>query len=44
MAKRVNWLVDNLETLENLFSIYQKEKLNLKVNIEIDVGLHRGGV
>ncbi|WP_423789755.1 alanine racemase [Leptospira perolatii] len=41
--QKVRWLVDTQERLEEYLAFAQKEKLLLKINLEIDIGLHRGG-
>jgi hypothetical protein len=42
-AQRVQWLVDTPERLEELQCIAKELGLPLRVNLEVDVGLHRGG-
>lgn len=41
---RIQWLVDTTQRLEQYLEIAQSYSICLHVNIEIDVGLHRGGV
>ena len=41
---RVKWLVDTLPRLEQYLELAKEKKIRLKVSLEIDVGLHRGGV
>ena len=41
---RIQWLVDTTQRLEQYLQIAQDYSICLHVNIEIDVGLHRGGV
>ena len=43
-SSSVQWLVDSLPRLQKYLDLAQKAQLKLRVNIEIDVGLHRGGV
>ena len=40
----IQWLVDTPNRLEQYLEIAQLYAVRLKINIEIDVGLHRGGV
>lgn len=40
----IQWLIDDVHRLQQYLQLAQKYNLCLKVNIEIDVGLHRGGV
>ncbi|ENW95606.1 alanine racemase [Acinetobacter sp. NIPH 298] len=41
---KVQWLVDTKQRLQQYLEIAQVYSICLNVNIEIDVGLHRGGV
>ncbi|WP_410209532.1 alanine racemase [Aquirhabdus sp.] len=41
---RIQWLVDTPERLEQYLALAQSQQLTLSINIEIDVGLHRGGI
>lgn len=41
---KIQWLVDTSERLLQYLAIAQQFAIQLKINIEIDVGLHRGGV
>lgn len=43
-ADRVQWLCDTPARLEELVRIASSLGLRLRLNVEIDVGLHRGGV
>jgi D-serine deaminase-like pyridoxal phosphate-dependent protein len=43
-ARQVQWLIDTPERLAAYAKLAEERDLHLKVNIEIDVGLHRGGV
>lgn len=40
----VQWLVDNNQRLNEYLNFARDKSLKLKINIEIDVGLHRGGL
>jgi len=40
----IQWLIDDIERLKQYLQFTQSQNLCLNVNIEIDVGLHRGGV
>lgn len=42
-GKKIRWLVDSLERLEQYQGIAQARNQTLRINLEIDVGLHRGG-
>lgn len=41
---KIQWLIDSKQRLQQYLEIAQLYSLCLDVNIEIDVGLHRGGV
>ncbi|MTI14741.1 alanine racemase [Sansalvadorimonas verongulae] len=41
---RVKWLIDTYERLEQYIDLAKEKQLCLKLAVEIDVGLHRGGV
>ncbi len=43
-STRIQWLIDTPERLEQYLALAQAQDLKLSINIEIDVGLHRGGV
>lgn len=43
-ARQIQWLVDTPETLQAYLQFARAQKQSLRLNIEIDVGLHRGGV
>ena len=43
-ARQVQWLVDTPERLAQYEALARKLKLKLRVNLEVDVGLHRGGM
>lgn len=40
----IQWLIDDLGRLQQYLQLAQRLNIRLHVNIEIDVGLHRGGV
>ncbi|WP_419225096.1 alanine racemase [Acinetobacter sp. A2] len=40
----IQWLIDQPERLQQYLNLAQRFQLCLKINIEIDIGLHRGGV
>lgn len=40
---QIQWLIDSPERLQQYLSFAQQQHLQLRINIEIDVGLHRGG-
>lgn len=40
----IQWLIDDLGRLQQYLELAQQLNIRLNVNIEIDVGLHRGGV
>ncbi|MEW6528111.1 MAG: alanine racemase [Spirochaetota bacterium] len=42
--KQIQWLVDTPERLMQYYNFAKQKNIKMKVNIEIDVGLHRGGV
>jgi hypothetical protein len=39
----INWLIDTKERLNQYLCYVQKERIRIKISLEIDVGLHRGG-
>jgi D-serine deaminase-like pyridoxal phosphate-dependent protein len=41
--KHVQWLVDSLQRLDEYEAFAREYGLHLRLNIEIDIGLHRGG-
>ena len=43
-SQQVQWLIDTPERLREYAKLAEQRDLRLKVNIEIDIGLHRGGV
>lgn len=40
----IQWLVDTPQRLHQYLEIAKQRSLKLKINLEIDVGLHRGGI
>ncbi|WP_164661544.1 alanine racemase [Tropicibacter sp. Alg240-R139] len=42
-ATHVQWLVDSTDRLAQFAQLSQELRITLRVNLEIDVGLHRGG-
>lgn len=40
----IQWLIDSTERLEQYLELAKSLELKLHINIEIDVGLHRGGI
>lgn len=42
-AKRIQWLVDTSTRTNELLALAKKMGQKLRINIEIDIGLHRGG-
>lgn len=44
VAKQVQWLVDSPARLAQYRDLARGQRLPLRINLEIDVGLHRGGV
>lgn len=43
-ARQLQWLVDSPQRLAQYRDLARQRQLRLRVNVEIDVGLHRGGV
>jgi D-serine deaminase-like pyridoxal phosphate-dependent protein len=39
----IQWLVDNMQRLQDYAEIAQQQNLQLRVNLEIDIGIQRGG-
>lgn len=42
-CEQLQWLVDNNQRLKQYQEFAQEKDLQLRINLEIDVGLHRGG-
>lgn len=40
---QIQWLIDTPQRLAEYASLAQKHRIRLRLNLEIDVGLHRGG-
>lgn len=40
----IQWLIDSIERLQQYLDLAKSLELKLFINIEIDVGLHRGGI
>ncbi|WP_266157501.1 alanine racemase [Dyella silvatica] len=43
-ARQLQWLIDTPARLQEYLQLARGQDIKLRVNIEIDVGLHRGGV
>ncbi len=43
-ARQLQWLVDSAERLRQYQRLAQQRNLSMRINLEIDVGLHRGGL
>jgi D-serine deaminase-like pyridoxal phosphate-dependent protein len=43
-ARRIEWLVDTPERLAQYRELARGRRQTMRINVEIDVGLHRGGV
>lgn len=42
--RQLQWLIDTPERLEEYWALAERLQRKLRINVEIDVGLHRGGV
>ncbi|GGE41822.1 hypothetical protein GCM10007421_14910 [Halopseudomonas oceani] len=42
--RQLQWLIDSPERLLQYLALAQRREIRLNVNIELDVGLHRGGI
>lgn len=42
--QQLQWLIDSSSRLEQYLSLAREQQRHLNINIEIDVGLHRGGL
>jgi D-serine deaminase-like pyridoxal phosphate-dependent protein len=42
--QQVQWLIDSRNRLEQYLKFAEQNGMRLRINIEIDVGLHRGGI
>jgi len=43
-ARRVQWLIDTPERLRQYLALARELGVKMRINVEIDVGLHRGGL
>ena len=43
-AQQLQWLIDTSDRLRQYLALAEAQDLRLRLNIEIDVGLHRGGI
>ena len=43
-AKNIQWLIDSPQRLEQYLSLANELGVRMNINIELDVGLHRGGL
>ena len=43
-AQRIQWLIDTPQRLKQYEALAKKLGLKLRINLEVDVGLHRGGM
>lgn len=43
-SPRIQWLVDSAQRLDQYHAFARRMGLKMRLNIEIDVGLHRGGI
>ncbi len=41
---QVQWLIDSSQRLKQYLGYAQEHNLQLRINLEIDIGLHRGGI
>lgn len=44
VSTRIQWLIDSPQRARQYLSLAQQQQLKLLLNIELDVGMHRGGV
>lgn len=42
--RQLQWLIDTPERLQQYLALAQRREIRLNVNLELDVGLHRGGI
>ena len=42
--QQLQWLIDGLPRLEQYLALAREQNRQLRINVEIDVGLHRGGL
>jgi len=43
VASNIQWLVDSLDRLKEYSSLAEQLRIKMKINLELDVGFHRGG-
>jgi len=43
-SRQIQWLIDSPERLKQYQALAQRRGITLRINFEIDVGLHRGGL
>ena len=43
-AANIQWLIDTPQRLQQYYDLARQQQIKLKLSIEIDVGLHRGGI
>ena len=43
-SEQLQWLIDTPQRLDQYAALAKSKQVSLRVNIEIDVGLHRGGI
>lgn len=43
-SRQLQWLLDTPQRLQQYLALAQGQNLQMRINIELDVGLHRGGV
>lgn len=43
-AKQLQWLIDSPQRMAQYLALAEAQNIQLQINIELDVGLHRGGV
>ncbi len=44
VSKQIQWLIDNTNRLNQYLALAKNQNMKLLINIELDVGLHRGGL
>ena len=43
VSEKIQWLVDTEKRLQHMLRIARERNIQLRINLEIDIGLHRGG-
>jgi len=43
-SQQLQWLIDTQQRLDQYQALAQKRKVRIRINVEIDIGLHRGGL